>query len=187
MTRPDPRHHFDVLLAQSGDRDALERLLKAHERGLARYLLGLLDGDEALAADVLQEVFVTIYRKLRWLREPAAFKAWAFRIATREAGRRLGRRRKRREIPARRELLEALPEMRAPPPELPSDQLESLVATASPASREVLLLHYGEDLTLAEVASVLGISPGTAKSRLAYGLSTLRKHLGHKRPKEQGS
>jgi DNA-directed RNA polymerase specialized sigma24 family protein len=41
----------------------------------------------------------------------------------------------------------------------------------------VLLLHYGQDLSIEEAAAVLGIAPGTAKSRLSYGLSCLRKLL----------
>ena len=46
---------------------------------------------------------------------------------------------------------------------------------APAASRAVLALHYLEELTLPEVASVLGVPVGTAKSRLAYGLRFLRR------------
>lgn len=46
----------------------------------------------------------------------------------------------------------------------------------SPASRAVLALHFKEGLTLPEVAAVLDIPIGTVKSRLAYGLATLRRH-----------
>ena len=46
----------------------------------------------------------------------------------------------------------------------------------TPASRAVLALHFKEGMTLPEVAAVLDIPLGTVKSRLAYGLATLRRH-----------
>ena len=45
-----------------------------------------------------------------------------------------------------------------------------------PASRAVIVLHYLEEMSLDDVAAVLEISPGTVKSRLAYGLARLRRH-----------
>ena len=47
----------------------------------------------------------------------------------------------------------------------------------SPSSRAVLLLHYQQHLSLEEAAAILDIPVGTAKSRLAYGLTTLRKFM----------
>jgi RNA polymerase sigma-70 factor (ECF subfamily) len=49
------------------------------------------------------------------------------------------------------------------------------VAALPPASRAVVSLHYFADLPLDEVADVLGVPLGTVKSRLAYGLSRLRR------------
>jgi RNA polymerase sigma-70 factor (ECF subfamily) len=51
----------------------------------------------------------------------------------------------------------------------------------SPASRAVLVLHFQEEMQLDEVAAVLEIPLGTVKSRLAYGLRTLRRYLAEKR------
>ena len=51
------------------------------------------------------------------------------------------------------------------------------IAEISPASRAVLMLHFQEDLPIAEVAAILDIPLGTAKSRLAYGLASIRKHM----------
>jgi RNA polymerase sigma-70 factor (ECF subfamily) len=50
-----------------------------------------LGRDQHLAEDILQEVFIRVYRKLRWLREPEAFRAWTYQIASREAFRYLKR------------------------------------------------------------------------------------------------
>jgi RNA polymerase sigma-70 factor (ECF subfamily) len=45
----------------------------------------------------------------------------------------------------------------------------------------VLALHFQEELSLPDVAAILEIPLGTVKSRLSYGLSSLRKHLNRER------
>ena len=50
-----------------------------------------------------------------------------------------------------------------------------LLEKISPRSRAVLHLHYVQDLSLQEIAAILEIEIGTAKSRLAYGLKRLRE------------
>src|ERR1700760_2297788 len=72
-----------VLLAQSGDRAALEQLLHRVYPPLRRYITRL--AGITLADDVLQESSIQIYRKLPHLREPAVFRPWCFRIASRIA------------------------------------------------------------------------------------------------------
>lgn len=73
-----------------------------------------------------------------------------------------------------------LPERSAEPSLKESDLLEhlpGLLDRVSPASRAVLVLHYLQEMSLQEVADVLGLSLGTAKSRLAYGLASLRRMI----------
>src|SRR6516165_2086189 len=77
-----------LLQAQSGDRDALNKLLQRIQMQLYGYLVSLVD-DKHLAEDLLQDVFVILIQKLRWLREPNAFPAWVYRIASRQAFRAL--------------------------------------------------------------------------------------------------
>jgi RNA polymerase sigma-70 factor (ECF subfamily) len=167
-----------VLRAQAGDRDALDRLLESIQETLFGYISKLV-GERALAEDILQEVFITIYRKLRWLREPELFRPWAYRIASRESFKRL-KREQRWSAQVRDEaVLEAIPALEAEEkfePEL-AQHLPQLIARLSPASRAVLLLHYFEELSLSEIADVLGIAQGTVKSRLAYGLQSLRRAI----------
>jgi RNA polymerase sigma-70 factor (ECF subfamily) len=55
--------------------------------------------------------------------------------------------------------------------------LESTLAHLRPDIRGVFVLHYVLDLPLREVARIMDIREGTAKSRLNAGLSTLRRHL----------
>jgi DNA-directed RNA polymerase specialized sigma24 family protein len=52
-----------------------------------------------------------------------------------------------------------------------------LVGNLSPASRAVVVLFYLHEMSLIETAAVLDIPLGTAKSRLAYGLESLRRNF----------
>jgi RNA polymerase sigma-70 factor, ECF subfamily len=161
-----------VLLAQAGDRAALEQLLRHSHAPLRRYITRLAGAD--LADDILQETSIQIFRKLRFLREPAVFHAWTLRIASRIAIIHLKR-------AHRWQPLDGSPlGTFTPNPDLggpPDAAFLSLLDHVSPASRAVLLLHYQHDLSLEETAAILDIPVGTAKSRLHYGVSTLRKHL----------
>jgi RNA polymerase sigma-70 factor (ECF subfamily) len=166
-----------VLRAQAGDRGALEQLLRAAEALLRPFLAAMIP-DDALRGDVLQDVLVILYRRLGALREPRAFAAWVRRIASREIFRAL--RRQRRHERLYDDLPDDLPTGDAepdPPSEELLRRLGGLLERVSPASRAVLALHYGEGLTLDEIAAVLDVPAGTVKSRLAYGLATLRRLL----------
>jgi RNA polymerase sigma-70 factor, ECF subfamily len=136
-------------------------------------------GDKHLAEDILKEVFVLIWRKLFWLRDPAVFRPWAYRIASREAFRRLRKHGFQARMLGHETHLAELPAREVPPfPHGWAEALPGLLAVLSPASRAVLILHYLQGMSLNEVADVLEVSPGTVKSRLAYGLSALREKIG---------
>jgi RNA polymerase sigma-70 factor (ECF subfamily) len=163
-----------VLRAQAGDREAFDQLFRLALQPLYRYIYSLV-GTRALAEDVLQEVFILIYRKIRWLREPELFRPWAYRIATREAFKQLKRERRWSDKAEDESVLIDLP---APSRnEITPESVEQMVAQVSPASRAVIVLHYQHEMPLAEIAEVMGVAIGTVKSRLAYGLDALRKQL----------
>ena len=165
-----------VLLAQAGDRTALEQLLRNSHAPLRRYITRLAGVD--LADDILQETSIQIFRKLRFLREPAVFHAWTLRIASRIAITHLKR-------AHRWQTLDDSPAATVTPDpnlgESPDAAFLSLLDYVSPASRAVLLLRYLHDLSLEDTAAILDIPVGTAKSRLHYGVATLRKHLTFER------
>jgi RNA polymerase sigma-70 factor, ECF subfamily len=166
-----------ILLSQSGDRAALEQLLHETFGPLRRYILRLAGPD--LADDILQETSLQIFRKLRYLREPAVFVPWAFRIASRIAF--LHLKRARRWQPLEEAPLEDVTHSRFSAQEFRDEGFVALLVHVSPASRAVLLLRYQHDLSLEEIAAILEIPVGTAKSRLHYGFTTLRKHLASER------
>ena len=166
-----------VLRAQLGDRAALADLLRLTEPWLGPYL-ARLSGDASLADDLLQDALVLIWRKLRHLDEPLAYRAWVYRLATRNAWRTL-KKRSRHAVGS----LDALPiEAVSPDPgDLPDEaEIERLrdgISALPPNSREVAVLHYWQGQSIRQTAAILGISGGTAKSRLHYALAVLRRRL----------
>jgi RNA polymerase sigma-70 factor (ECF subfamily) len=157
-----------VLRAQSGDREAFDSLLRDIGPSLLRYVTRVT-GDVAMAEDAVQETLIAIVRKIAWLQDASLFRAWAYRIASREAFRLL--RKSRRFV----EPLEELVTLEEPSDPWQRERLLASLEKLSPASRAVVTLHYLEEMPLADVAAVLEIPLGTVKSRLSYGLVQLRK------------
>lgn len=166
-----------VLLAQSGDRAALDRLFRSVQTQLFHRVLAIV-GELDATEDVLQDVFVLLQRKLRHLRDPVHFSAWASRIAVRESVRRVVRDRRASVLVDEEAVLENLadPEERDPLRSFAVSEMVLLIGQLPSGSRAVVTLHYLDDLPLKEVADILRIPIGTVKSRLSYGLKALR-HL----------
>lgn len=164
-----------VARAQGGDLRALGFILESLQEPLFHHVRIIL-GDEHEAEDVLQEILLTISRKLGTLRDPRWLRAWAYRIATRAAVRH-ARRVSRITVAIDSVEFESIPvddRVERFDPELFAT-LPDAVAALPPASQIVLRMHYFDGLTHNEVAEALEISVGTVKSRLAYGLGALRK------------
>jgi RNA polymerase sigma-70 factor (ECF subfamily) len=167
-----------VVAAQAGDRDALDRLLRRHHdriHGVCRRICG----HDADAHDATQEALIAIVRGLSRFDGRAAFGTWAYRIATNACLDELRRRRRRPEP--------GLPELDRVPvgdgPELGTavtDQLaiQGALATLPAEFRAAVVLRDLCQLDYAEIGEVLGIPPGTVRSRIARGRSVLARSLG---------
>ena len=171
-----------VARAQAGDREALDRLLRDHQAALYRHVRAIVrDGDAAL--DALQNSLLLIARRLAGLRDPRWFKAWAYRIATREAVRLAKREQRIRDLAEEATLAEP-PDAYISEPAFDVSELRACadrVDDLPPACQIVVRLHYGEEMSLVEVAEALEIPIGTVKSRLAYGLARLRAPIAAER------
>jgi RNA polymerase sigma-70 factor, ECF subfamily len=123
-------------------------------------------GDEADARDAAQETFVAAWRQIGRLRESERFEAWLQRVAVNAARQthRARSRRRVREIPS--STVAALADRSAGAPRDDATILDAALAMLPVDQRAILVLHHLEGRPIAELAVILDIRPGTAKSRL---------------------
>jgi RNA polymerase sigma-70 factor (ECF subfamily) len=153
--------------ARNGDLDAFETIVRARMDAVYRLTSAIL-GDEADARDAAQETFVLAWRELPRLRESDKFEAWLQRVAVNAARMTLrarGRRRVR-EIPSSQ--VDALAGRAATDDGAVADatRLDAALVMLPVDQRAILVLHHLDGRPLAEVATILDIPVGTAKSRL---------------------
>ena len=162
--------------AQLGDRAALEDLLRQLQQPIGEHIRGIVRNDD-LAADALQESLIIVCRRLGTVRDTNWVRAWAYRVATREALRALQRARRDQGEPLDDPSLipnHAVDESAADLEELIAE-LPAKLAALPAAAQTVLRLRYLQSLTQQEIAEALEIPIGTVKSRIAYGLTWLRR------------
>lgn len=169
---PDPDLFLIRAMAQ-GDKAALDELYQRHGRSILSYLIGQLN-DQQIAEEVLQDVMLAAWRGAGGFRGESKVKTWLLAIARLKSLNVIRRRKpdgamlhdniaaedtglmKKVEINADRE------RVRQALTELPDDQRETL---------ELIFFH---DMSGPEAARLLGISPGTVKSRVHRAKNTLR-------------
>ncbi len=167
--------------ARHGDLDAFTALAGARLVAMTRTATAIL-GNETEAHDAVQEALISIWRELPALREPERFDAWASRILVNACRHALKRRvRVRvREIALQPEAAggPGLPSVAGRAESLAADEaLERAFERLDADQRAVLVMHHLEDRPLADIAAVLGIPEGTAKSRLFTARRALQKAL----------
>jgi RNA polymerase sigma factor (sigma-70 family) len=164
-----------VVRARQGDHDAFAQLAGAAIFRLdATARLILRDPDQA--KDAVQETLVRAWRDLRTLRDPTRFDAWLHRLLVRaciDEARRLRRHRFDVELTP----LDTPDDVDAASSVANRDQLERGFRRLEPEARALIVLHHYLDLPLPEIAIVLGIPLGTAKSRLHRALQSMRAAL----------
>jgi RNA polymerase sigma-70 factor (ECF subfamily) len=167
-----------VSLSQAGSGEALDGLARRWTPRLLRYAARVLGGSDSAEAarDVVQETWIGAIRGLRGLRDPAQFPAWIYGIATRkcaDAIRANTRRRRLNEQAATGEWSRSVENMT-------SEQhidLATAIRELPPIHRAAVHLFYREELSVEEIASILGIPAGTVKSRLHHARDALKRQL----------
>jgi len=169
----DPRD--DVRLAQAGDEAAFERLYRAHA-GRVHALCLRLVADGAWAEELVQDVFVRAWERLKTFRGESAFSSWLHRLTVNLvfATRRSAGRRGKHEFTADLEELGAAG--RDPPPGLKMD-LDKAIAALPKGARVVLVLYDIEGYGHEEIAHLTGIAAGTSKAQLHRARRLLREAL----------
>jgi len=175
---------------QAGSEEAFAYLLSRYQNPVFNLIWHIVE-NPADASDVLQDVFVKVFRGIQNFNGDSSLRTWLYRIAVHEASnyRRSWLRRHWREpismddteSPSAAVACEAATSERSPYQVLEQAEREVVVkralASLSPLYRAVLVLREIEGLPYEEIAQVLGLAEGTVKSRLLRGRELLRRKL----------
>lgn len=153
---------------------AFELLVRRYAPGLHRLASGLVGA--AQADDVLQEVFMSVYRSLAGFRGDAPFGAWLHRITVNACNKALAARRSLA-LDEVAEVTTPLTPVRATEQGALRETLARALAQLPPEQREAVALRELSGLDYAEIAAVTGVSLGTVKSRINRGRAALRERL----------
>lgn len=177
-----------ITALQAGREEAYETLIQRYQQPIYNLVFRLLS-DPSEASDVVQEVFLKIFRNIRNFRGGSSLKTWLYRIAVNEAynHRRWFCRHHRQEVGMSgdehvRGYEETLPDTGRTPFDLALDRetralVENALAGLNPNFRAAVVLRDIEDLSYEEIAVVLDVSLGTVKSRILRGREALRRIL----------
>jgi RNA polymerase sigma-70 factor, ECF subfamily len=178
-----------VELLRSGESRAYEELLARFQQPVYALALRLLD-DPSESADVVQEVFLKVFRNIGSFRGQSSLKTWIYRITVNEAhnARRWFFRHRRREVELdsdpdeTRHWKDLIPDGHLSPFDVAFEReqqvmIEAALEKLSPIFREAVVLRDISDMSYEEIAEVLGVSLGTVKSRILRGREALREVL----------
>ena len=174
---------------RDGSESAYEELIRRFQQPVYALALRLLD-DQGEACDVVQEVFLKVFRNVGSFRNQSSLKTWIYRITVNEAhnARRWFFRHRRREVELdnsvedARDWKEIIPDRSRSPYDVALDReqhvmIEAALERINPIFREAVVLRDIMDLSYEEIAEVIGVSLGTVKSRILRGREALREKL----------
>lgn len=170
-----------VIRAQKGDEVAFAAIIQA-AHGRFKQIAYRILRDAYLAEDAMQQAMVEMWRKLPTLRDPEKFDGWSYRFLVNACYREAKRYKESyRELPGVAD--SSYPDATGAIND--RDQLERGFKRLSVDHRAVVVMHYYLDLTIEDTAQALGISAGTAKSRLNRAMAKLRLALQVDDPSNQ--
>ncbi len=161
----------------NGDKAALAALYRDLERSVYRFILSKLN-DPHESADILQDVFIEIWRSAGRFEGRSAVKTWVFGIAYRksiDAIRRQGR----------IDLTDEVPEEADDSPDMASciaasqeaEHVRACLETLSDGHRSVVGLTFYDEMSAPEISEVIGVAEGTVRSRLHHAKRLLMRCL----------
>ena len=179
MSAPDrpsrTQDEWIALRCQAGDNTGFEDLVALMARPLL-YYAAKVAGDAQTAHDVLQDVWVKVFRGIRGLKSPSSLRPWLYRITHGLAVDRIRQHVSRER--AEEAHMHGLQE--AEDISFTRDDAAAIheaLDDLEPKHREVLVLYFLEDFSLAEIAAVVGCSEGTVKSRVHYAKKKMKEIL----------
>ena len=181
VLREDSSDETLIQRIAAGDRLAMRTLFARHRVGVYRWLLRLVN-DEALAENLLSDVFLDVWRQAASFEARASVSTWLLAIARYKA---LSARRKRTDAALDEEIASAVADP-ADGPDLVLEKkstielMQTCLAELSPEHREVMDLVYYHDKSVKEVARIMGIPEPTVKTRMFYARKKLAELVaGH--------
>ncbi len=156
-----------------GDASALDELVKHWEGRLFYYIMRLVSNEDD-GWDALQDTWFALIGSIHKLREARDLVPWLYKTARHKAMDRLRERYKHRTVSVEEEEIAGVEEGVETFAFEDADQVHRALGRISVAHREALTLFFLEDLSVAEIAEVLGIATGTVKSRLHFARKALR-------------
>lgn len=165
-----------VSLARTGDSAAFADLVEGLAPTLAR-VASAITGNEADAADAIQDALTIAWQQMPRLRDPDRFRPWLTRILVNECRHLVNARRGSavRQLPV--DSSAAVAKGSLEDEVLDGITLERAFERLNGDERTVLVLHYMQQSTVEEMATVLRLRPGTVKSRLFAARRALEKAL----------
>ena len=173
----EPSDEALLLAWQGGNASAFAALFRRWQPPLHRHLTRMLD-DPSASDDLVVEAFLRLERHRHRWRPGTPLRPWLFTIARNLARNRLRAERLWGWLPLTsvREQPDVRPAAASPDGEI-QRRVRAAFATLPPAQREACSLRLMADLPVEEIARVMRIPTGTAKSRLFHGLRRLRAEL----------
>lgn len=177
-----------MCLHRDGDGAAFDLLVHRHRGGLYRYLLRLTR-DAERAEELVADVFLKIHRAAPRYEPTAKFSTYAYTVAYRAGLNHNSRMRNRRDFGAGGSAELEEKQAHAPLSHAPAGperairvkrdfaRVEAELNQLPEAHRTAFILYYVQDMSCAEIAATLDISPEEAKGRLAYARKLLRSRL----------
>ena len=168
---------------KQGDRDAFRELFETHKDRV--YTIAFhYSGNEAMAHDVTQQVFLKLFTSINQFHENSQFTTWLYRIVANACTDE--HRKRRRFVPFSPEIEVRTMVGKSSQEETyhrrqVADSVRGAIGELTPKLRLPILLKYVEGLSYDEIAESLGISIGTVSSRLNRGHKMLARKLGHLR------
>ncbi|MBN2381949.1 RNA polymerase sigma factor [bacterium] len=173
LSKSDGPEEMDIILCQKGDMAAMARIYQTYR--LSMYNLAYrFSHDQALAEELLQDIFIKAFSSIGSLRDVIVFKSWLYRLAVNMCIS-FVRKRKREKI-IRQESLDHYQDSRSGVNVL-AGQLEQALLDLAPKLRSVFILHDVQGFSHPEIAEIMGWSIGTSKSQLFKARRQLRRLL----------
>jgi RNA polymerase sigma-70 factor (ECF subfamily) len=169
-----------VLQLQQNDLAALGELYDRHQQLVFRTALGIT-GDEQVAADLLQDVFLRMHRFARHIDPERPLEPWLYRTTANLTY--TWMKRHKRWLRPLEDVAEWLVGSQKQLPSYVAEVSEEwkdvhkAVSSLNLQQRVVVVLYYINDLSLQEISEILDVPVGTIKSRLFYGRKALKKYL----------